>query len=78
MRLNSTLLLTLFSLFIFPISSYADCGPLLDFESKKLHSQKTVNFCEAFKDKVLLAVNTASQCGFTPIYDSLRLKRNRF
>ena len=71
MRLNSKFLLTLFSLFILPVSSYAECGPLLDFESKKLHSKKTVNFCDAFNDKVLLVVNTASQCGFTPQFEAL-------
>jgi glutathione peroxidase len=71
MRLNSKLFLALISLFIFPISAYASCDDLLAFESKKLHSNKTVNFCEEFNDKVLLVVNTASQCGFTPQFKEL-------
>jgi glutathione peroxidase len=71
MRFNSKLLLAVISLFIFPVSAYANCDSLLDFESKKLHSKKTVNFCEKFDDKVLLVVNTASQCGFTPQFKQL-------
>ena len=71
MQLNSKLLLTIISLFIFPISAYASCDPSLEFESKKLHSKKIVNFCDEFEDKVLLVVNTASQCGFTPQFKDL-------
>jgi glutathione peroxidase len=46
--------------------SYASCDPLLNYEAKRLHSSKSVDFCQAFEGKTLLIVNTASRCGFTP------------
>jgi glutathione peroxidase len=76
MRLNSKFVFTpvsllIVSLLFLPISAYANCDALLEFESKKLHSKQTVNFCEKFNNKVLLVVNTASQCGFTPQFKEL-------
>lgn len=50
---------------------HAKCNNALDFESRSLHSSEVVDFCEAFSDKVLLVVNTASQCGFTPQFEGL-------
>jgi glutathione peroxidase len=49
----------------------SDCPPLLDLEARRLASDEVVNFCDAFRGKVLLVVNTASKCGFTPQYDGL-------
>jgi glutathione peroxidase len=53
------------------VCSQANCNSPLDFEARKLHSNESVNFCEEFKGKTLLVVNTASQCGFTPQFKEL-------
>jgi glutathione peroxidase len=47
------------------------CPDLLNFSAQKLHSKDSVDFCQAYQGKVILAVNTASQCGFTPQFKGL-------
>ena len=61
----------LLTLLFVSTSAAANCDSLLDFESQKLRSSEQVNFCEAFDDKLLLVVNTASHCGFTPQFEGL-------
>jgi glutathione peroxidase len=47
------------------------CAPLLDVEVRTLDGKENVKLCEAYRDKVVLVVNTASKCAFTDQYGSL-------
>ena len=51
--------------------SNASCPESLDFNMKLLGEDKEVNLCEEYLGKVILVVNTASKCGFTPQYEGL-------
>ena len=53
------------------MTAHANCPPALDHTVDALASEETVNLCDTYKGKVLLVVNTASKCGFTPQYDGL-------
>ena len=60
------------ALILLPSLGFAEpCTDLLNFKMKKLRSSEQVNFCEAFQNKLILAVNTASTCGFTPQFKGL-------
>lgn len=49
----------------------AGCPATLDFSFRQLGNAGEVNLCERYKGKVLLIVNTASKCGFTPQFEPL-------
>ena len=49
----------------------ASCPVSLDFDIKLLGEDKTINLCDEYLGKVILVVNTASKCGFTPQYEGL-------
>ncbi|MEO8672854.1 MAG: glutathione peroxidase [Tahibacter sp.] len=47
------------------------CSDLLKAEFRPLAGKETVSLCDRFEGQVLLIVNTASKCGFTPQYEGL-------
>ncbi len=47
------------------------CAATLDVTARYLNSDEEVRLCREFAGKVVLIVNTASKCGFTPQYDGL-------
>ena len=55
---------------------YSDCPKVLDHEIRLLDSSESENLCK-YKDKVILAVNVASRCGFTYQYESLQNLYNK-
>ena len=61
------------AMFFFFNPSMADesCPATLDFSKRYLASETTVRLCDEFAGKVLLVVNTASYCGFTPQFEGL-------
>lgn len=47
------------------------CPAALNFTLRELGSDKEVNLCQAYLGKVVVIVNTASKCGFTPQFEGL-------
>jgi glutathione peroxidase len=66
-------LLFLLAAAVLPAAAFAaaDCPALLDHGFKRLPSGKPESLCQ-YQGKVVLAVNTASRCGFTPQFDGLQ------
>lgn len=54
------------------------CSELLDREFRPLAGKEPVNLCTQFEGKVLLVVNTASKCGFTPQYEALEALNQKY
>ena len=70
--------LVLIGALLMPNTAAANCSPALDFELRRLASDETVRLCDAYQGKVILAVNTASKCGFTGQYDGLEALQNKY
>ena len=51
------------------IAAESPCPPVLDHKFANLKDEP-VSLCQ-FRGKVLLIVNTASECGYTPQYEGL-------
>ena len=59
-------------------SALAACPDFLDHSMRKLHSKEDINFCQAFGNKPMLIVNTASHCGYTPQFKGLEALYNKY
>lgn len=55
----------------------AACPALLDHTMPRLQDEKPVNLC-SYAGQVVVVVNTASYCGFTPQYKSLEALYDRY
>ena len=55
----------------------ADCPPLLDAALPTLSDDKPESICQ-YRGKVLLVVNTASECGYTGQYEGLEKLYKRY
>lgn len=73
-------ILLLLTLFVLPLQAAlaGDCPDSLDFQVRPLASDRAESLCERYAGKVLLVVNTASQCGFTPQYEGLEVLYSRY
>jgi glutathione peroxidase len=75
LKLRSSLMLgaLLSGSLMLPISAHAAtkaCSDLLKVEKRLLDSEESKTLCD-YQGKVILVVNTASKCGFTPQYEGL-------
>ncbi len=48
-----------------------NCPAALNYSFRQLSNAKRINLCDAYKGKVILIVNTASRCGYTPQFAGL-------
>ena len=70
MKLNiASLFISLLSIFSLPAKDKAEGMNFYQFNAKSLEG-KEINMSQ-YKGKVVLVVNTASKCGFTPQYEGL-------
>ena len=60
-----------------PAAAPAACAPLLQHTFPRLQDEKPQSLCQ-YAGKVLLVVNTASYCGFTPQYEGLEALHARY
>ena len=72
------LLLSVFSLALGTKARADECAARFDMQVRKLHSKQDLDLCAATAGKVVLVVNTASQCGFTPQFEGLEALYNKY
>ena len=59
-------------------SAQAACPSTLDFQIRPLVGEEPVHLCERYAGQVVLIVNTASKCAFTPQYEGLEALYARY
>lgn len=59
------------------VATTAQAG-VLEHEYRRLAGQERVNLAQTYGGQVLLVVNTASKCGFTPQYEGLEALNARY
>lgn len=69
-------LASLLSLTLVPLAMASECSNLLDREMRPLAGKTAESLCQ-YQGKVLLIVNVASKCGFTPQYEGLEAMHER-
>ena len=55
-----------------------ECAPALDFSFRSLNGSESVRLCDRYQGDVLLIVNTASKCAFTPQYEGLEALHDNY
>ena len=65
-------------LLILANNAYPACPALLDFYQRPLSDEQPLHLCKLMRGKVVLVVNTASKCAYTPQYDGLEKLHARY
>ena len=60
------------------LAAAATAGVLLDHDYRPLAGKTPVNLNQKYAGEVLLVVNTASKCGFTPQYEGLEALHQKY
>jgi len=83
-RLRSGVGLAVFVLLTLMLSGWTNhalastpCPPLLDYSLPRLQDEQPQTLCQ-YSGRVVLAVNTASACGYTPQYEGLQKLHQRY
>jgi glutathione peroxidase len=61
-----------------PVGNDGACGVVLNFTKRTLLEKKPVDLCKTYGGKVVLLVNTASKCAYTPQYEGLEAMYRKY
>lgn len=70
--------LILFVGVVWTSAATANCPVALNFDFRPLAGIEKVNLCQRYLGKVVLVVNTASKCVYTPQYDGLEALYDKY